>query len=174
MRRVVVRGLTRRDPDEIYEHLSFDEKAVGVGHDYITVLSDAKQSIVIDVEVGRTKESVAKLCTRSLSKNQRGCVKTVGADMWEAYIYGAKTYFPEALHSYDNFHLVGYLNKAVDKVRRREVKTQDVLKQTRIHFSEGRNEINREAKVEIWKYQRIEFRSLESMANKRELSRHRV
>jgi hypothetical protein len=66
------------------------------------------------------------------------------------------------------------LNKAVDKVRRREVKTQDVLKQTRIHFSEGRNEINREAKVEIWKYQRIEFRSLESMANKRELSRHRV
>jgi transposase len=110
MRRAVVRGLTRRDPDEVYENLSFDEKSVGRGHDYITVLSDSRRAIVIDVEVGRTKESVSKLCTKSLSNKQREKVKTVSTDMWDAYIYGAKTYFPNALHSYDNFHLVGYLN----------------------------------------------------------------
>ncbi len=64
MRRAVERGLSRRDPNECYEHLSFDETAVGRGDDYITVLSDAKRAMVIDVEVGRTKESVTKLCTR--------------------------------------------------------------------------------------------------------------
>jgi transposase len=61
-------------------------------------VSDSRRAIVIDVEVGRTKESVSKLCTRVLSNKQREKVKTVSTDMWDAYIYGAKTYFPDALH----------------------------------------------------------------------------
>ena len=134
MHRAVERGLSRRDPDERYEHLSFDEKAVGRGHDYLTILSDATGGKVLDVEIGRTKESVDLLCSQALSPQQREAVQTVGTDMWSAYIYGAKRYFPEALHCFDNFHLVGYLNQAVDKVRRREVKTQEVLKQSKYLF----------------------------------------
>lgn len=45
-----------------------------------------------------------------------------------------KTYFPDALHCHDNFHIVGYLNKAVDKCRRREVKQNDDLKRTKYLF----------------------------------------
>lgn len=152
MRRAVERGLSRRDLDEIYENLSFDEKSVGRGHDYITVLSDSKRAIVIEVEEGRTKESVSKLCIKSLSKTQRSKVKTVSTDMWDAYIYGAKSYFPNALHSYDNFHLVGYLNKAVDKVRRREVKTQSVLKQTKYIFLKDEKKLSEKQKL---KFERI-------------------
>lgn len=51
--------------------------------------------------------------------------------MWDAYIYAAKTYFEQAKHCHDNFHLVGYLDKAVDKVRRREVKHHEELKHTK-------------------------------------------
>ena len=130
MHRFVERGLKNRSLDERYHYLSIDEKAVHKGHEYISVLSDEASGIVIDVVAGRTKESVDKLCN-TLSKEQRDEVKTVCTDMWDAYIYGAQTYFSNAKHCHDNFHLVGYLNKAVDKVRRREVKTQEILKQTK-------------------------------------------
>ncbi len=42
-----------------------------------------------------------------------------------------KTHFEKAIHCHDNFHLVGYLNKAVDKVRRREVREVEELKKTK-------------------------------------------
>ena len=131
MHRSVERGMKRRDPTEIYQYISIDEKAVHKGHDYISILSDESCGIVLDVVEGRTKESVDKLCNVSLSEEQRKEVKTVCTDMWDAYIYGAKTYFPNAKHCHDNFHLVSYLNKAVDKVRRREVKHQEDLKKTK-------------------------------------------
>ena len=51
--------------------------------------------------------------------------------MRNGYIYGARSYFPTTLHSNDNFHLVRNLNVAVDKVRKREVKTHEELKQTK-------------------------------------------
>jgi transposase len=104
MKWAVERGLRRRDPNQRYEHLSFDEKAVGRGHDYLTILSDAREAMVLDVKEGRTQDSVDQLCTQALSLTQRAAVKTVGPDMWSASIYGARRYFPEALHCFDNFH----------------------------------------------------------------------
>jgi transposase len=134
MHRSVERGMKRRDPTELYQYLSIDEKAVHKGHDYISILSDESCGIVLDVVEGRTKESVDKLCKICLSEEQRREVKTICTDMWDPYIYGAKTYFPKAKHCHDNFHLVSYLNKAVDKVRRREVKHQEDLKKTKYLF----------------------------------------
>ena len=134
MHRSVERGMKRRDPTEVYQYVTIDEKAVHKGHDYISILSDESCGIVVDVVEGRTKEGLDKLCKVSLSESQRKEVKTVCTDMWEPYIYGAKTYFPKAKHCHDNFHLVSYLNKAVDKVRRREVKHQEVLKKTKYLF----------------------------------------
>ena len=42
--------------------------------------------------------------------------------MWEPFIDGAVKYFPNASHCHDLYHCVTYLNDAVDKVRKREVK----------------------------------------------------
>lgn len=131
MHRSVERGMSHRKPTDRYYYLSIDEKSVQKGHEYISVLSDEAAGFVIDVVEGRSKESVDSLCTERLSPEQRAEVKTICTDMWDAFIYGATTYFPQAKHCHDNFHLVGYLNKAVDKVRKREVKNQDELKKTK-------------------------------------------
>ena len=72
--------------------------------------------------------------------------------MWDAFIYGAKSHFKNALHCHDNFHLVGYLNKAVDKVRRREVKTQDELKKSKYLFLKD--------KLNFTEKQRIKFSAI--------------
>lgn len=130
MHNFVERGMSKRSLDDRYYYLSIDEKAVSRGHDYFSILSDESTGVVIDVVEGRTKESVDKLCNK-LTKDQRDDVKTICTDMWDAFIYGAKTHFEKAIHCHDNFHLVGYLNKAVDKVRKREVHQVEELKKTK-------------------------------------------
>jgi transposase len=127
-------GLSRRRQDELYYHLSIDEKAFKKGHEYVSILSDEQTGNVLDVIAGRSDESVEELCQTALTQQQRTAVKTVCSDMWQPYIKGAKKYFSNALHCHDNFHIVGYLNKAVDKCRRREVKQEEALKRTKYLF----------------------------------------
>lgn len=131
MERAVARGLARRDPNKIYEHVCMDEKSIRRGHEYVTILYDGTDGTVIEVEEGRTKKSTKSLCTKALSKEQRAAVKTVCTDMWDAFIWGANTFFPNAKHCHDPYHCVTYLNAAVDKVRKREVKTNELLKRTK-------------------------------------------
>jgi len=134
MQRAVDLGLSRRNSDDRYYYLSIDEKAVQKGHEYISILSDEQTGVVLEVIDGRGDDSVDELCQTALTEEQRNEVRTVCTDMWQPYIKGAKTYFPNALHCHDNYHLVGYLNKAVDKCRRREVKQNEELKNTKYIF----------------------------------------
>jgi len=134
MHRAVEIGLSRRSSDERYYYLSIDEKAVHKGHDYISILSDEQTGIVIDVIEGRSDESVEELCQTALTEKQRKAVKTVCTDMWQPYIKGVNNWFPNALHCHDPFHCVGYLNKAVDKCRKREVKHYEDLRKSKWLF----------------------------------------
>lgn len=55
----------------------------------------------------------------------------VSMDMWQAFITVVETELPNAEIVHDKFHLIQYLNEAIDKVRRGEVKTQKELKNSR-------------------------------------------
>jgi transposase len=134
MNQAVEVGLSRRDPDERYYYLSIDEKSVRRGHQYVTILSEESSGIVVDVIEGRSDDSVEELCQTALTSKQRAAVKTVCSDMWQPYIKGIKEWFPNALQCYDPYHLVTYLNKAVDKVRKREVKQYEDLRKTKWLF----------------------------------------
>ena len=152
MHKSTARGLQKRSKNIIYKDISIDEKAVKKGHEYISILSDEQTGIAIGAVSGRTKESVKKLCTEALTANQCSKVETICTDMWDAYIYAAKTYFRQAKHCHDNFHLVGYLNKAVDKVRRREVKHHEELKNTKYIYLKDQ--------LNLTEKQRIKFESI--------------
>ena len=126
------RGLVRRNiKDVIFDHLSIDEKSFKKGHKYITVLSDPNSGCVLNVVEDRTKKAVEHLLNTTLTKQQQQDVKTVSMDMWKAFIEVVKEIMPDTKMVHDRFHLVSYLNKAIDQVRRREVKTQEELKNTR-------------------------------------------
>lgn len=150
MHNFVDRGMKNRSLDERHYYLSIDEKAVLKGHDYLSILSNEATGVVIDVVEGRTKESVDELCQK-LSEEQRADVKTVCTDMWDAFIYGAKKYFPNSKHCNDNFHLVGYLNKAVDKVRKREVKIVELLKNTKYIWLKDASDFTEKQRVIFYK-----------------------
>lgn len=131
MLRAVERGLEKRDKNCIYKHVCMDEKSIRRGHEYVSMLYDGETGQVIEVESGRKSESVDNLCTRALTEEQRNAVETVCTDMWEAFINGALKYFPNARHCHDLYHCVTYLNNAVDKVRKREVKEFKELRHTK-------------------------------------------
>lgn len=152
MYNAVKRGLKRRSKRIVYRHVSLDEKAVRKGHVYISILSEETTGTVIGVVEGRSKKSVDNLCGEWLTAKQKERVETICVDMWDAYKYAAKKYFPTALLCHDNFHLVGYLNKAVDKVRKREVKKQEALKQTKYLFLKDQTNLTEQ--------QRIRFESI--------------
>ncbi len=126
------RGMERRSHETLrFQHLSIDEKSFKKGHKYISVLSHPGSGCVLDVEEDRTKEASTSLLNKALTPDQQAQVSTISMDMWKAYMNSAKEILPNAAIVHDRFHLVKYLNDAIDKVRRREVKTNDVLKESR-------------------------------------------
>jgi transposase len=122
MARAVARGLSRRNTEEVIEHLTLDEKSFQHGHQYLTVLGDADRGRVLDVTETRTKEATATLLTETLTADQRHGVQSISMDMWEAFMTAAQTAVPKADIVHDRFHIAQYLNAAVDQTRRAEHK----------------------------------------------------
>jgi transposase len=58
-------------------------------------------------------------------------INSVSVDMWKPYLNTVKSVLPNAALVHVRFHLVKYLNETIDKVRRREVVNNEVLKMSR-------------------------------------------
>lgn len=149
------RGMGRRkNRAQAIEELGIDEKSFQKGHRYISVLSDPNADCVLDVEEGRDKEACKKLLDKALDKEQQAKVKRVSMDMWKAFMNGCKEKMPNAKVVHDRFHLVKYLNEAIDKTRRREVKKHDDLKRSRYALLKNPENLTEK--------QRIKFEAIES------------
>lgn len=120
MRRGVERGLERRNLKEI-PYVGIDEKSFRKGHNYVSVLNDLSEGRVIEVVEGRTTQSADGLW-ESVGEEVRSSVEAVAMDMWDAFIKSTGNNVPDALIVHDRFHIVAYLTKAVNEVRRKEYK----------------------------------------------------
>jgi transposase len=120
--RAIDRGLRRRGAEPV-RRLCIDEKAVGWGHRYVTIVScaDGAPARVLAIEDDREERSLNRFW-RSLTKEQLMGVETVAMDMWEAYRNSTLRFVPGAEDKivFDNFHVARHMNKAVDEVRRSE------------------------------------------------------
>lgn len=134
MHNAVKRGLAHRPEGFLFEHLSVDEKSFKKGHKYVTVLSDPTSGVVVDVSEDRDYASCQQLLKQAVAEAHRDKVKTVSMDMWKPYMNAARDVLPLAEVVHDRFHLVKYLNDAVDKVRRREVRQHEELRHTKYIF----------------------------------------
>lgn len=147
------RGMHRRNlSTDIFNHISIDEKSFKKGHQYVSVLSHPASGCIMDIEEGRTKEATSALLDKCLTQEQQAAVKTISMDMWKAYISVVEEKLPQAEIVHDRFHLIKHLNEAIDKVRRREVKTHEELKNSR--YALLKNEEN------LTEKQRIKFEAI--------------
>ena len=138
MQRAVQRGLARRNLDGI-RHLSLDEKSFGNGQKYLSVLSDPINKCVLDIIEGRKAEDTEELLVTTMSVKQLEKIWTISMDMWQAYMTTAEEILPQADIIHDKFHTSKYLNKAVDEVRKQEVKHEEILKKSKYIFLKNKN-----------------------------------
>ncbi|MGA3179075.1 MAG: transposase, partial [Verrucomicrobiota bacterium] len=84
--RAVKRGLARKTP-EVMERLCVDEKAMGHGQNYLTIVAQVQEdrTTVEYVGEGRQQESLDAFW-ESLTAKQLAGVEAVAMDMWEPYV----------------------------------------------------------------------------------------
>ena len=122
--------------------IGLDETASRRGHNYISLFHDLMNKRLLFAWEGRDKSVVATF-VKDLERHrgQAEAVDSVCIDMSKSYVAGVSEYLPGAEITFDPFHVMAIVNKAVDLVRRQEAKTEPVLKKTRYLWL--RNEANR-------------------------------
>lgn len=120
MGRAVARGLAAK-PLAVPAHVGVDEKAAGKGQDYLTVVSDLDAGTVQFIADERRQASLDGYFDRFTSE-QLAQIQAVAMDMWEPFANSVRAHLPDAEDKivFDRYHLMGYLTKAVDTVRKQE------------------------------------------------------
>jgi transposase len=120
MDRAVARGLAQR-PVTVPAHLGVDEKAAGRGQDYITVVCDLDAGTVCHIADERRQASLDEYFAQ-FTDDQLAGIEAVAMDMWEPYAASVRDHLADAQDKivFDRYHLMGYLTKAVDTVRKQE------------------------------------------------------
>ena len=120
MDRAVTRGLAAKPPS-VPTHVGVDEKAAGKGQDYITVVSDLDAGTVEYIADERRKATLDGYFEK-FAAEQLDRIEAVAMDMWEPFAASVRTHLSDADNKivFDRYHLMGYLTKAVDTVRKQE------------------------------------------------------
>jgi len=109
-----------------------DETASRKGQRYVTLFHDLDRRRLLFATPGRDKTTFTRF-THDLRAHggKAGQVTDWCMDLSGAYQAGAKAAAPEAAISFDPFHVVALAHKALDQVRRAEVKSHPELKHSR-------------------------------------------
>ncbi len=109
-----------READDLSSitQLGVDETSSRKGHKYVTLGVDLEASRVIHACKGKGKETLHNIQQHLDSKGvKKEQITQLSMDLSPAFIAGAAHSFPDAEITYDRFHVVKLLNKAMDQVR---------------------------------------------------------
>ena len=113
-------------------NIGIDETSKKKGHDYITVFVDLDEEKVLFATPGKDNTTIKRFVVDlEKHKGDPGNIKAATIDLSPAYIKGVGEQLPNAEITHDHYHVVALVNKALDEVRREEVKNQTVLKNSR-------------------------------------------
>lgn len=129
--------------------IGVDEVSRTGGHVYFTIVTDLETGRVVWIAEGKRQEALAGFF-ETLGK--RGCkrLRIVVSDLGGGYIGVIAKYAPHARHVLDRFHIVQWLNEALNELRRR------------VFGGAPKDELGRELKVKKWMllraYEALELR----------------
>jgi len=146
-RRAVARGLERREaapPTAI----GVDETSFQKRHEYVTVVHDIEEEVVVHVADGRKQEALEAYYA-DLGPEACAGLERIAMDMWAPYIAATRENVPDADEKmvFDKFHIAKHLGDAVDRVRRQEnrelvAQGDDRLKRTKYHWLQNPDEMS--------------------------------
>jgi transposase len=120
VRRVVTYGLAHRRRRPLHV-LGIDEVSRRKGHHYLTIVYDLERGALLWVGEDRTEETLIRFFTE-LDRRRSATLQIVCLDMWQAYLKAVRRHASNAQVLFDRLHLVQHLNRAVDEVRRSEMR----------------------------------------------------
>jgi len=97
-------------------HVSIDEVAHKRRHQYTTVLTNQEDAKVIDVSLGKSKQSALQLFQDW--GNKLKWVETISMDFSQSYIGAACQYYSEHYIVFDRFHFSRIVNRHLEQIRR--------------------------------------------------------
>jgi transposase len=112
--------------------IGLDETSKSKGHKYVTCFVDMDEKKTVYVAEGKDNKTVVEFVD-DLKKHD-GCpqnITDVSSDMSPAFIKGITENLPNASITFDRFHLMQFITKAVDQVRKEELKDNPLLKKTK-------------------------------------------
>jgi transposase len=99
--------------------LLIDEKSIGKGHQYLTVVLNVDTGETLFLGEGKRKEVLDQFLS-SLTAAQKASIECVGIDRGGSYQVSVKEHLPDADIVYDKFHIIANYNDVIDQIRRRE------------------------------------------------------
>lgn len=136
--------------------IGVDEVSRTGGHVYFTIVTDLDKGMVVWIGEGKKSETLAGFF-RELGRKRRRRLKGVISDLGPAYVSTIAEWVPHAIHLLDRFHVIKWVNEAVDAIRRE------------VFGGAPRDELGRTLKVKKWMLLRAQ--ELLSLAQKRLLNR---
>jgi transposase len=124
--RVVADHLDERRLDDLYR-IGVDEISYKRGHRYITVVADHDSGDVVWAAEGRTTE-VLQAFFDELGEEGRQRLEAISMDLGHAYAKAARESIPHARICLDPFHVMAFMNRALDSVYSKSTSTRGELR----------------------------------------------
>ena len=125
----------QKDTIEDLDKIGFDETSTKKGHNYVTTMVDLKQRRVLFATEGKGADCIEKSVTYLKEKQvEISSIKQVCIDMSPAFMSGCGKHLPDADITFDKFHVMKEVNKAMDELRKLERIGNDMLKKHKYTF----------------------------------------
>lgn len=148
-------ALSNVDLSEV-TNVGFDETSVRKGHDYVSIAVDIDTGNVIYGTPGKDTSTLDRLAKHlSANKGNPLQIKNMSIDMSPAFIFGVKEHLPNANITFDKFHVTALLQKAMDEVRKAELRIHAEIKGTKYLFLKNEDKQSQQAIKQ--KYEFIEL-----------------
>ena len=128
-------AIAKEDYSDV-RRIGIDETSVKKGHDYVSFFFDLDKKKLLFGAEGKDNETV-KAFVADLQKHGGNPEQITDAaiDMSKAFIKGIKEQLPNAVTTFDKFHLIKLMNETMGKVRAEEAKQfPELLKKSRYLF----------------------------------------
>lgn len=133
------------------KRIGIDETSVKKGHDYVSLFFDLDQKKLLFGTEGKDNETVKEFVA-DLKKHGGDPEQITDAaiDMSKAFIKGIKEQLPNAVTTFDKFHLIKLMNEAMGKIRAEEARQfPEALKKSRYLFLKNHENLSLEEQERI-------------------------
>jgi len=132
------------------DKIGIDETSSKKGHNYITIFVDLDKSKIIYITEGKDASTVDSFALDlKLHNGDPKNIKKICCDMSPAFIKGTADNFSQAKVTFDKFHVMKAVNKAVDQIRRNEQSDNKELKKTRYIWFKNKNNLTKKQKEKL-------------------------